>query len=274
MTWHITDSVDDFLAGAGEFLRSRPVENTVLLTVSGTVRQRGPGAYGDEPPVFGWCDDAAFLRTPPRGALLSAMSPAAAADLAGRLCGTPLPSVTGPDAVAEAFSREWQRRTGATTRVAGRHRLYRLAALTPPAPPPPGRARFAEPGDRDLLVDWMTALLDEIGEDPRQAEKVLDDKLSYGGLRLWEVDAGPVSMAGLSREEAGMVRVMNVYTPREHRTRGYAGAITVAVSQAALDAGASEVVLFTDLANPTSNALNQRIGYTPIEDRTLVEFAS
>jgi MOSC domain-containing protein YiiM len=30
------------------------------------------------------------------------------------------------------------------------------------------------------------------------------------------------------------------------------------------------VVLFTDLANPTSNALYQRLGYRPIEDRTVV----
>jgi hypothetical protein len=274
MMWHITDSVDDFLAGAGEFLRARPVENTVLLTVSDTVRKRGPAAYGDEPPVFGWCDDGAFLRTPPRGAVLSAMPPAAAADLAGRLSGTPLPSVDGPEAVAEAFSDEWQRRTGTTARVAGRHRLFRLAELLPPTPPAPGESRVAGPRDRGLLVDWTTAFQREIGEVPRQAEEFVDDKLSYGGLRLWEVDGTPVSMAGASRSEAGMVRVMTVYTPREHRTRGYAGAVTVAVTRAALDAGASDVVLFTDVANPTSNALYQRIGYTPIEDRSLVEFAS
>jgi predicted GNAT family acetyltransferase len=32
------------------------------------------------------------------------------------------------------------------------------------------------------------------------------------------------------------------------------------------------VVLFTDLANPTSNALYQRLGYRPVEDRAVVEF--
>ncbi|GID96991.1 GNAT family N-acetyltransferase [Amorphoplanes digitatis] len=273
MTWHITDSVDDFLAGAGEFLRASPVENTLLLTVSETVRERGPNAFGAEPPIFGWCDGGAFLRTPPRAAVLSAMSPAAAADLAGRLGGTPLPAVAGPDAVAEAFSREWQRRTGATPRVTGRMRLFRLGALVPPTPPAPGRARVAGPGDRGLLLDWTNAFLRELGEPPT-ADELVDDRISYGGLRLWEVDGEPVSMAGATRRDAGMVRVLSVYTPPEHRTRGYAGAVTVSVSQAALDAGASDVVLFTDLANPTSNALYQRIGYLPIEDRSVVEFAS
>jgi predicted GNAT family acetyltransferase len=81
-------------------------------------------------------------------------------------------------------------------------------------------------------------------------------------------------MAGLTRPAAGMVRVMAVYTPREYRARGYAGAATAAVTRSALDAGVTDVVLFTDLSNPTSNALYQRLGYTPIEDRRTVEFSA
>lgn len=43
---------------------------------------------------------------------------------------------------------------------------------------------------------------------------------------------------------------------------------------AALDAGATDVVLFTDLANPSSNALYQRLGYRPVQDRIVLSFAS
>jgi predicted GNAT family acetyltransferase len=50
--------------------------------------------------------------------------------------------------------------------------------------------------------------------------------------------------------------------------------VTAAVSKAALDAGAAEVLLFTDLANPTSNALYQRLGYRPVADRILLIFES
>jgi predicted GNAT family acetyltransferase len=81
-------------------------------------------------------------------------------------------------------------------------------------------------------------------------------------------------MAGISRPEAGMVRVAAVYTPPEVRGRGYGGAVTAAVTRSALDAGAAHVVLFTDLANPTSNALYQRLGFRPVEDRTVVEFTA
>jgi predicted GNAT family acetyltransferase len=156
-----------------------------------------------------------------------------------------------------------------------RARLYRLDTLIPPSPPPPGRPRVADVRDRDLLVAWMTAFQAEIGEaGSRDVEQAVDDKLSHDGLILWEVDGSPVSMAGGSRIEAGMVRVMAVYTPKDLRGHGYAGAVTSAVSRAALDDGADHVVLFTDLANPTSNALYQRLGYRPIEDRTVLEFTS
>ena len=275
MDWHITADVDEFLAAAGDSLRSRPVENTVLLTITDTLRKRGLTAYGDDPPVFGWWSGAgggAFLRTPPRGAMLSAMSPAAAEALAHALGDTDLPSVTGPDTAAEAFAAEWHGLSGATTRIGGRQRLFRLGTLVPPVPAPPGKARTAAQGDREMLIDWMATFQRELGEEPDRTAEFVDDKLSYGGVILWEVDGEPVSMAGATRLESGMIRVQAVYTPREHRAKGYAGGATAAVSQAALDAGAAHVVLFTDVANPTSNALYQRLGYRPIEDRTTVEF--
>jgi predicted GNAT family acetyltransferase len=48
--------------------------------------------------------------------------------------------------------------------------------------------------------------------------------------------------------------------------------VTATVSQVALDAGVTDVLLYTDLANPTSNALYQRIGYRPVEDRVMLSF--
>jgi predicted GNAT family acetyltransferase len=39
-----------------------------------------------------------------------------------------------------------------------------------------------------------------------------------------------------------------------------------ALSQQLLDAGWEFCALFTDLANPTSNSIYQRIGYRPVAD--------
>jgi len=62
-----------------------------------------------------------------------------------------------------------------------------------------------------------------------------------------------------------------VYTPKELRGHGYAGAVTAAVSRTALERGA-QVSLFTDLSNPTSNALYRRLGFEPVEDRVALAF--
>lgn len=80
-------------------------------------------------------------------------------------------------------------------------------------------------------------------------------------------------MAGMIPMTAGQIRVAPVYTPAHLRGRGYASAATAEASRAALDAGATEVLLFADLANPTSNALYQRIGYVPVADFTVYDFS-
>jgi predicted GNAT family acetyltransferase len=58
------------------------------------------------------------------------------------------------------------------------------------------------------------------------------------------------------------------------RGRGYGSAATAAVSREALATGADEVLLYTDLANPVSNSIYQRIGYQPVEDRVLLAFSA
>lgn len=272
MSWQSTESVDEFLASAGDFLRARPVENTLPLTIAHHLQINGTRMFGPDAPIFGWSTDGdgAFLQTPPHPLLLIG-SP----DLPGLidlLAKRPLPGVNAPQAVAEEFAARWRQLTGATSRVAMRTRLFRLATLLPP-PIPPGSARVAGPQDRDLLIEWLDAFQREVHGGAREdSARTVDDKISFGGLTLWEVDGEAVSAAGVTRNEAGVVRVAPVYTPPELRGRGYGAAVTAAVTQGALDAGAEDVVLFTDVTNPTSNALYERLGYRPVEERTVVEF--
>jgi predicted GNAT family acetyltransferase len=101
----------------------------------------------------------------------------------------------------------------------------------------------------------------------RDPDRWAEGRIAHGGITFWETpDGTPVSMAGALPKVAGQIRIAPVYTPPALRGRGYASAVTAAVSRAALTAGADEVLLFTDLANPTSNALYQRIGYRPVRD--------
>jgi predicted GNAT family acetyltransferase len=100
------------------------------------------------------------------------------------------------------------------------------------------------------------------------------DADSWAGSRFadkrftfWDLpDGTSVAMAAATSMVAGMVRVDPVCTPAPLRGRGYAAAVTAEVSKAALAAGATDVVLFADPANSTSNALHQRIGYVPVSE--------
>ncbi|WP_244204565.1 GNAT family N-acetyltransferase [Streptomyces africanus] len=178
-------------------------------------------------------------------------------------------------AVAAAFAEAWQRHTGATVALGQRQRLYRLGTLTVPRPIPPGRPRIAGEADRELLIRWHDEFVAAVGSGVFQdAAEWADARIEQGGVTFWETPGGtPAAMAGTTPEVAGQVRVSAVYTPSHLRGRGYAGAATAEVSRAALAAGVQEVLLFTDLANPTSNGLYQRIGYRPVADFAVYDFA-
>lgn len=291
--WRTTLDVAEFLDAAGGFLSRERARNTVLLTVAETIREN-PRRYGDgggDPdmaPLFGWraadgnaadgtAARAAFLHTPPHPVLLSVMTDGAAAELAGQALPArrPVNGVNGNPGAAGAFAAAWRDRTGAGATERTRNRLYRLGTLLPPDPAPPGAPRLATEADIATAAGWFTAFAREAhGDAPGHGDQTaaVADRLSYGGLTLWEDGGVPVSMAGLTRQVAGMVRVDGVYTPPRLRGRGYASAVTAAVSETALAGGAEEVLLYTDLANPVSNSIYQRIGYQPVEDRVELSF--
>ena len=279
MSWVIAADMAGYDAGMGGFLRSRPVENTVLLTVLEALRARGLAAYGDGPALLGsWvpaagCVAGAFVHTPPFPVLLSVMPDRAIRELARTLAaaGRRPRGVTARSEIATAFAAAWEAETGARGEIWERRRLYRLGTPRPPAVP--GHARLAGPVDRDLLLAWYEASEREMRPRPGDHVAAVDDRLGYGGL-LWEVGGLPVALAGRSRMIAGMVRIAPVYTPPRHRGHGYGAAAAAAVSRAAVDAGAGEVVLFADLAGPTVSALCHRIGYHPLDDYLVISFTS
>ncbi|KOU68952.1 acetyltransferase [Streptomyces sp. MMG1533] len=281
--WHLTEDVDDFLARAGDFLRSRPGPHVMQLTWAERVRARGAKAFGTEAPVFGLLEragevHATFYRLPPRGFGLSPLTPEQADSLAARLAalGHSLPSVSADHSTATAFAAAWQRHTGATPKIRDtRLRLYRLGTLTPPEPMPAGRGRVL--GEQDLEQDmfWCGEFAKAVGEDVSiDADTWADTRFADKRYTLWETpDGTPVSIAGMNPLIGGQIQVDIVYTPADLRGRGYAGAVTAEVSLAALAAGARDVVLFADLSNPTSNALYQRLGYRTLTDWAAYDFS-
>jgi hypothetical protein len=281
LTWTTTADPEAFAAAAGDFLHADPAGNSVMLTVVETMRERGgfPAAGSDE--VLGWWQAAgetvsgAFMQTPPYPVHVAAMPGEAVGALVDLLArdGIPVPGVGGDRAATDAFAAAWSERTGARARVQRRMRLHRLDALIEPDPPPPGAAVVAGPEHRDVLVAWYEAFTAEIEDPPRDVGPQVDDRIAYGGALLWlGEDGAPVSLAGRTRLVAGQVRIAPVYTPPQQRGRGYAAGATAAATRSALDAGAREILLYTDLANPTANRLYERLGYRGVEDRVMIAF--
>ncbi|MFD4786028.1 GNAT family N-acetyltransferase [Streptomyces sp. NPDC058459] len=281
--WYLTEDVDDFLTRAGGFLRARPAAHVMQLTWAERVRVRGAGAFA-QVPVFGSLAEGGevtgtFYHFPPRGLGLSPLTPEQADSLAAQLAGRGLtPASVGADHdTATAFAEAWQRHTGATAKLRDiRVRLYRLGTLTPPDPHPAGRARVLGEEDLDQAVFWCGEFARAVGEDVT-VDAGTWPRTRYADKRytLWETpDGTPVSVAGMNPLIGGQIQVDIVHTPAHLRGHGYAGAVTAAVSRAALAAGAQEVVLFADRSNPTSNALYQRLGYRPLSDWSGYDFAS
>lgn len=78
-------------------------------------------------------------------------------------------------------------------------------------------------------------------------------------------------MAASVRPTRRAIAIGGVYTPPQWRGRGYATSCVAALSELLLGRGFEFCVLYTDLANPTSNGIYARIGYRPVRDFLMYE---
>ncbi|MGC5398885.1 GNAT family N-acetyltransferase [Streptomyces sp. DT20] len=284
--WQLTEDVTDFLARAGNFLRSRPALHNTPLTDIEKLRTCGAKAHGGQATVFGRLESggevrAIFYRAPNGRLTLTPLSAARAVTLVGHLAGLGhhLSSVIADHDTAVAFAEAWRQHTGAATVPFWWAHLYRLGALTAPEPQPQGRGRRVGDDERGSVVRWCREFCVDAAECVSiaaiDAGSWAETRFAEKDFTFWEASDGvPVSMAGSTSAVGGMVRVDPVYTPAHLRGRGYAGAVTVEASRTALAAGATDVVLFADPTNPTSNALYQRIGYVHVADFTGFGFSA
>jgi predicted GNAT family acetyltransferase len=286
------DDPDAFLAVAEEHLRADPVVSTVLATA--TLEDRHDRATGVPIPegrprwwavarsAEGTVAGCAFRSPTPFPPYLLPMPDHDAAELARILHerGEDVLGACGTTESCEAFARAWTSLAGGESRVLVRSRLFELTDLVAPTGVP-GQLRAATEDDLDVVVDHLVGFQlhaeRQAGRDP--GDRAYDDldpeialrRIRQGGFWLWTTDDGPVSSVGSHDVVYGASRVGPVYTPPEHRGHGYAAAATAAVSARVLDEGARPC-LFTDLANPTSNGVYERIGYRPVRDTVELSF--
>jgi GNAT superfamily N-acetyltransferase len=280
-----TEDPHAFLQRSGGLLEADPVLSTVVASVTAQALDQPAPAY----PRW-WltvADEATgepvgvVMRTAPFAPyplyvlpLPEAVPRLVAAELVAR--GEEVSALNGALPTARQLATELARRTGRRAHVHEHTRLHVLTKLVEPAVAPDGRARVAVPADAALALSWFRAFHADAAEQagrlaPNAAGEQFDDeeigrRIDEGRIWLWEDGLGtPVSLVGFNPPSFGVARVGPVYTPGAHRGHGYASVLTAHVSRLLRDTG-TQVCLFTDQANPTSNKIYAAIGYEPVVD--------
>jgi len=259
------------LSTAKEFLASEPVlHNLVLSLLEARVALPEPGRYWvatEQGKITG----VVFQSPLTVPATITPMQPSVVAAMVDAIAeaGVALPGVNGDAATAASFAGQWTERCKAAATPFMGTRIYELLE-DGEAPNVQGKLRRAVATDRRLMVDWTRAFSVEAGEDASQVEGRVDRLLAAGQLWIWD-DREAVSIA-VNRDPAERVtRIAGVYTPPGLRKRGYATACVHALSKHLGDAG-YRCMLYTDLANPTSNSIYRRIGYRAVGEALRYRF--
>ncbi len=191
--------------------------------------------------------------------------------------GADFPGVVGPAVEAKKFAEVWCHLTKKKFHLGMGQKIYWIKQVI--VPDPAGELRQALPAEADLITQWLVEFSNEaLPEHERSSiEKTLPRVTrAIEGQRVYVlvVDNQPVTMAFVGRPTKNGISVSGVYTPKNLRKRGFASAVVALLSQKMLNSGKQFCVLYTDLANPISNKIYQRIGYEEVADSSNYLFTS
>ncbi|MEV6222072.1 GNAT family N-acetyltransferase [Nocardia fluminea] len=263
----ITSDAARFMDDVEPFLRRDPLRHTVIATVAiNAINGRSGGRStqflcvrdnaGQVVGIAQCTDGAAYLGEIPAYSIPAVVDAFAAHAIALR-------SVEAPESDAVAFAARWSEATGGTYRNRYSARLFRLDTVQ--VPDVAGSPRQAVVDDVAVCIAMIEAFGVEADVPQRLNEAVVRNRIEAATTWLWEHDGTPVSLVARQTAVLGWARIGPVYTPPRLRGNGFASALTATVASRIRAEGA-DACLFTDLANPTSNKIYQRIGFEPVRD--------
>jgi hypothetical protein len=276
MKIHVYKQGKVFLDAAQDYLEANEVMNNLILGLAFQIEQH-PERFEQQPFLSMVKDDdqsiaAVGLMTPPYSLLVHSDldDPTdALKELAAHLDQHQwnFPGVNGRKDVSTRFAELWSEQHGLTFHAEMKTRVYELLSVNHPEGIP-GSMRLAVLDDVDLVSDWISAFHTESlpSDPPRDNRRNVEIRIRENMFYLWEDQGKIVSMAAKARPVRNGITVNAVYTPPEHRRKGYATILVAQLSQLLMDEGWKFCTLFTDLGNPTSNSIYQKVGYNPICD--------
>lgn len=268
------DNIDSFLEKTLPILTEFEVENNLILGIAFFI-QKDPDYYKDKYLAVILEDNiikAISLCTSPHKLLFWAKNKNCNEEINLLVndvvnSGLKTMGVLAQQPHAQQIVEEWKKQTGRPYKPGMSERMYRLSKVTFPRQFS-GSMRFAELTDLELICKWMK----EFGEEATPNDPMIDftdfatGKIKNKHLVIWEDDGQPVSLASKARNTINGTCINLVYTPEKFRRNGYATSLVAHLSQFLLNSGWKFIVLFTDLSNPTSNSIYQKIGFRPVCD--------
>ncbi len=271
------ETAGDLLQQAMHWLLQSEAENSLLI---GIAQQQMDSKKTDHAAQF-WAsiaDDSGItgcaFRTPPYHLTLSRMPAAAIPLLLEEVTALypDLPGVAGSIEEATLFAQSWSAQADVDWSVRVRTRVHRLTNVRFPENPPDGTLRKPLDDEVATIREWAVDFVRET-KIPDTPNDFINKLLALSALYVWD-DRGPRCMIAVSRESPNSASVSGVYTPPSDRQCGYASAAVATLSEKLLDKGKLFCCLYTDLANPVSNSIYQRIGYQPVRDDVIIDFAA
>ncbi|WPU66613.1 GNAT family N-acetyltransferase [Peredibacter starrii] len=273
------ESVNTFLDEAGPLLYQNEPTNSLILGVAEGMLRSAPKI----PPLLLRVLDngqtiSAAIQNRPSNLILSNGTLEGMEELSQFLhqLGASIPGVVGPSKEVEFFAKSWSILANQNIEFGMYQKLYKLEQVIHPTQVS-GSLRTIMPSEVDLVTKWMLGFAAESlppaeRHDESYWKEFAEKTISNQFAHCWVVNDVPVALACISRPTLNGITINGVYTPVEYRKKGYASHAVARLSQKMLDSGKKFCVLYTDLANPTSNKIYQDIGYKEESDSKFYNF--
>jgi len=279
------DDIEEFYKVAFPFLLEHEAENNLPLAILISLK-KNIEVYGEEKPLLFSLADAKIikliaLRTPPHDLIISYSDDLSTIDvLTEELTNKneKLPGVLSFKEAADKFAELWCEKNLLKSNLFRKERIYKLVKVSEKTL---GHRKFsvASKVHQELVFQWTgemmeEALIDTTEDDIQRMIEILREEFDQDKSHMYLLfeNNNPVSMAREAGKTPNGVFVNFVYTPIPLRRKGYATECVAKLSKHLLEFGNRYCFLLTDLSNPTSNSIYQKIGYQPVIDESHYKF--
>ncbi len=279
------DDVEKFYDHAFSFLIKREAENSLIFSLLNALKLN-INLYGDLPPLLILVKsdeniEFVSIQTPPFNLVLSYTDNLQTIEiLITNLIqrNIELPGVLGPKNMVRKFLDLWCTSKNINSKLNNNERIFKLTRVSKDTL---GKRKVIRSTKKyhSLIIRWAKDFIKEAFPESSEVqmeniEKRLEPEIEQGNFFLLLENEEVVSMARKAGKTPNGNLVNYVYTPPALRRRGYATECVAFLSKHILEERNQFCFLFTDLSNPISNSIYQKIGYRTVIDVDQYEFVS